>query len=53
MRENETMTADCWCGEPHPENPSTFDTAWRNLWHLVLTELKIPQLAERLSRRIK
>lgn len=43
---------DCWCGEDHVYEPSNPTEAVRNLWHLIIAELKIPQLMKWFARRI-
>ena len=41
---------DCWCDEsPHAfDDP---DNAWRNLWHMLAKELRIPGLVAWLDRQ--
>lgn len=45
----------CWCGETHDwedwDSPSP-SRAMRALGHLIIAEMKIPQLAEWLQDRI-
>lgn len=47
---NSHMLYDCWCGERHWKDPLEPDEASRNLGHLIITELRIPQLVAWLVR---
>lgn len=42
----------CWCGESHNEATKDPSEALRNLGHLILAELHIPQLADWLERKL-
>lgn len=45
---------ECWCGESHDlDNPADAWEAMRNLGHMTLAELRIPELTEWLARKLR
>lgn len=41
----EPVYSDCWCGETHID-------PWTDFWHGLLTELRIPELAEWMAKTL-
>lgn len=41
-----TPPLDCWCEQD-------CHTEWEGVWHLLVSELKIPELTEWLDRQIR
>jgi len=53
-RDEQGYVVDCWCEAErhdldHPKNPHE---VVRNLWHIVIKEMRIPELADWIQRRL-
>ncbi len=46
------MATECWCGRVHPADTDDPGEAWAALWHAVAAVMRIPQLADWLSRKL-
>ena len=47
-----TKTAECWCGQTHPEQTDSLTVAVETVWHLLVAKMRAPQIVAWLNRQL-